>query len=289
MAYLALCASALALLAYTVRRTPASLPSLVPSALGMGSSLGLSDLIVCGLLRLYSYHPGLMGDAARENVAGAALADMLFVPITFGCLMVLFPRYRWVAAGGLILFQALTEAVFARYGLFVHHYWSVWISVLLFALRFGVAAWWLQHLERVGYTPGFRLLINGMAITYGWWLWAGLSSGLLRLWRMRLYLLANPQADRLLAAFLLHGTPFAVAGLYLLVRRWGDRPWLRWGFAAGGAIYLYGLRAAGIYVHRPGWSPVYDAAVLAALFWACRQFDRWLERHVHRSRPKARA
>jgi hypothetical protein len=290
VAYLVLFLSSIALWIFTNRRVPEALPSQVVAAVGMGSSLGLSDCIISGLLHLYSFRPGLMADPTRDNVAGAILGDFLFVPITYGALMALFPRQRVAASAGLVLVMAVVELVFRRYGLFVHHYWSVWVTVILFAARFGLAVWWLGRLERVGYTPGFRLLLSTVSTTYIWWLWVTPVSGLFRVWEMRLHLLARPADDRLLSGFLLHGVVFAAAGVWFLLRRWGEQGWHWWAFAAGWAAYLYILQGLGVYRYQAGWSPVYDAAVLTAVLWGCGRLDAWAgEAFGYNSRPRARA
>ncbi|HYF79024.1 MAG TPA: hypothetical protein VD973_17955 [Symbiobacteriaceae bacterium] len=288
MAYLLLLACAVTLLIYTYRRAPERWPSHLVSMMAMSASLGLIDLIICELLQLYTFHPGLAPDLVRDNLLGAVLADYLFLSITFGCLMVLFPRHRTLAGAGLILLIAGVEIVFRRYGLFVYHFWSIWATIVLFALRFALAVWWLDLLERVGYSPVFRLLFSAVSSAFFWWFYIALTSGLPMLWGMRLHLLGSPAADRVLSIYLLHGLTYGSFSMLFLYRRWGDQAWHWWGFGAGWAAYLYILRALGIYRHLAGWSPLYDAAALTALLWVCTLLDHWMDRNFHSSRPRAR-
>ena len=289
MAYLILLASAVTLLIYTYRRVPERWPSQFVSMMAMSASLGLIDLIICEVLQLYTFRPGLMPDLVRDNLLGAVLADYLFLSITFGCLMVLFPRHRPLAGVGLILLLAGVEIVFRRNGWFVYRYWSVWATIVLFVLRFVLAVWWLNRLERIGYSPVFRLLFSMVSSAFFWWFYIALTSGLSKLWEMRLHLLGSPVPDRFLSVYLLHGLTYGGVSMLFLYRRWGDQAWHWWVFGAGWAAYLFILRALGVHRHLAAWSPIYDAAALTALLWGCTLLDHWADRHFQSSRPRARA
>ncbi len=250
-------------------------PIWVASVMGMAMSLGVTDTLVAGLLRLYEFRPHLAPTVSQDNPVGFLLSDFAAVPLLYAAGATFFPRRRVLMSLGLALLLAGIERWFLHAGVFVHHAWSTWYSVVLFSLRFLVAAWWVPRLERVGYTKGFRAFLIAVSTSFAWFLWTIPVSSLLRLWTVRPGLLVGADPDRVLGMTLYHGLPFfAIAFLAV---------WLEWGRTVRGSLltagllvaYLYWLGGSGLWRQAPGWSPLLEGAALTALVVAVSYLDRW--------------
>ncbi|HWI63887.1 MAG TPA: hypothetical protein VNT75_18790 [Symbiobacteriaceae bacterium] len=273
MPYLLLTLTSTVLLLYTFTR-PRIHTGLVAAAVSLGSSLALSDLLVSVVWKLYIFHPGLL-PGGRDLVLGAFLADFLFVPFLLASLAVLFPKHPvgvWFVA--LVVVEGV-EILFLRAGLLTYDGWRLWYSAALFGARFALELWWIAHFRQVGYTPWYRYLLITTSLTYIWWVVYVVTCSLLSLWAMRLHLLPDPTSDKVLGMFLLSGLPLYVVGLALIwLRRAGSL--LHLGVTgAAWAGYLYVLEGLGIWVGRPGWSPLYQAALAMCVIWASGRLDAW--------------
>ncbi|HLN62337.1 MAG TPA: hypothetical protein VK464_12360 [Symbiobacteriaceae bacterium] len=273
MPYLLLGILGAGILAYAaahVRKRP-----LVAALVALGASLGVSDLVVSGLLRLYTYRPFFFAEVRPDNGLGLTLADLIFVPFTYASLLTLLPRHRVAVSVAFVVLLSGIEILFLRLGIFIHHGWRLWYTPLLFGARFALAAWWLGIFERSGYTQGFRWLIVTSGTTYLWFLWVALSSAVAGLWNIYLGLL-DPFRDAVLGHSLLHAPP-AILGVMACAMIGGVRKATNVGvLVAAMALYLTGLEWLGLWRDRPPWSPIASALVVGGLALVVIYLDGWM-------------
>lgn len=273
MPYILLAVMGVAIFAYALGHVPTR--PLAAALVGMGASLGLSDIMASGLLRLYTFRPHFFAEMRRDNGLGVLLADFIFVPLAYASLVLLFPRYRVAMTIAFVALLTGLEALFLRLGFFGHDGWRIWYTPLLFIARCAISLWWLGIFEHQGYTRVFRWLVVVSTAIHLWVLWVAASSAVARLWNMRLGVL-DPFRDAVLAHSLLHGPPFVI-GLIACTMIGGVRKSTKVAvLVVVMALYLTGLEWLGLWHDRPPWSPLASAVVIGGLALALLYLDAWM-------------
>lgn len=96
----------------------------------------LADWVAYGWFSLYDYHPQLLADTLADSALGEFLADILFVP----SLTVVLVSYAPGLTGIVLGTAAVTglEILLLNLGIFHHHGWALWGTVVGFLFYLAV-------------------------------------------------------------------------------------------------------------------------------------------------------
>jgi hypothetical protein len=269
MLYLLLAAIGASILASWLWRPPGPVPV---ALFGLTlASVGTANLVLYGVLRLYSYRTGL-APPPRDDYLGEFLAEFIFVPALFSLVARVHGRWRYaagLAAAGLL---AGLQVLFARIGIFRENGFPAWLTLVLFGLYSLAAAWWSFRFSAAGYTVWHRLLILPTMADAAWHYWALTLQRLLGRGKYAVHLLAAEQPNQVLAGTLLHGLPFLLIGVPAL--------WFGWCRRAPGAVAAGACFGAWIWLtQRFGWysgtNALWGGATAGFLLYGLGWLDSW--------------
>ena len=251
------------------------LPVKVVTLMLAGALIDSGDL-VAAMLRLYSYHPGLLPNPVADARLGALLADALFVPVLTACTLAVFRRNRLQTSLLLALLFAVIEEYFVRRGIFIRLGWRLWYTPALFLGYCVILSWWSSSFEATGYTRFHRTVVLLSMLQHLWAVTALALSGVLNLYTFRPHWLRSPDLDNVLGGALLQLLPFLLVACVFIWYRWVDNPVL---FAAAVLIWVGWtafLQNSGVRQDAHAWGPVQAGMSMGVLLWVAGRVDAWL-------------
>jgi hypothetical protein len=285
MAYIILALSALipAVWLFLRRRDPIMVATFTLAA-GLITS---GDYIALGILNLYSYHTGLVGGDLPDSIMGVILAEWVFVPSMVVVVQSAWPG--WVGVAVQTFMVTLVEVLFVRLGLFEHHRWSMWYTIIGFTIYFGFIDRFWQKAHQNGLATTWPMVAHRWFLGIFWWSVPMAPIGaIFHVMVSDLKLLPQYWPNQAVGHILTDGIWTGPVFFWVLMGG-RERRWTRWGAAAiWFALLDVAVQAIGVRHFRAPWSPFRESVTRSAALACACLIDAWVQARVESGQIRRR-
>lgn len=109
----------------------------------------IGEFIVLGFFNAYAYKTGLFADPWAQNLLGHLLLNTSMYPAAATVMVAYSLSYGWISLG-VILF-VLTEYLFLKLGIYEHHWWRYYMSVITVVAFMFISSQWFTKMNQKRY------------------------------------------------------------------------------------------------------------------------------------------